>query len=353
MAAIDFPAAPAVNQLFTAANGVTYQWNGALWITYGTQGLLSGTALPTFDSLSAMLTDSGTAAFGAGYVMQITHGQQVWSRNFAAVDASHTISVDITLFVGTGSAGGSWNGGGGLFIDGAVAAVAQGHATITSGWLSEVRIVWQGVLAAGPHTFQVRCGGSSLTFLNGAAGNPQGGGALKSTMTITEIGGGAKGPPGDPGAAQVFLQMIDATSGAFQNVPGVAVPWNQTTAMTLAQGQQIYSANITPKSAASRLLVEALINFSSPTQDSYTLGLFRDSGANAIAQGLCAHSVAASAFQLKLRAVIPSVAIAPTTLKLRMGGNGGGAFVINGVTGGSLAVGGGTMFSGLTIHEIA
>ena len=54
-----------------------------------------------------------------------------------------------------------------------------------------------------------------------------------------------------------------------------------------------------------------------------------------------------------LRAVIPSVAIAPTTLKLRMGGNGGGAFVINGVTGGSLAVGGGTMFSGLTIHEIA
>jgi len=209
------------------------------------------------------------------------------------------------------------------------------------------------VLAAGSHTFQVRCGGSSLTFLNGAAGNPQGGGALKSTMTITEIGGGAKGPPGDPGAAQVFLQMIDATSGAFQNVPGVAVPWNQTTAMTLAQGQQIYSANITPKSAASRLLVEALINFSSPTQDSYTLGLFRDSGANAIAQGLCAHSVAASAFQLKLRAVIPSVAIAPTTLKLRMGGNGGGGFVINGVSGGSAAVGGGTMFSGLTIHEIA
>jgi hypothetical protein len=153
-------------------------------------------------------------------------------------------------------------------------------------------------------------------------------------------------PPG------VVLQTIDATSGVFQNVPGGVVPWNQTTAMTSVQGQQIYSAVVTPKSAASRLLVEVLINFSSPTQDSYTLGLFRDAGANAIAQGLCAHSVAASAFQLSLRAVIPSVATTATTLKLRMGGNGGPAFVINGVSGGSAAVGGGTMFSGMTITEV-
>ena len=35
MAAIDFPASPTVNQLFVAGNGVTYKWNGTLWVASG------------------------------------------------------------------------------------------------------------------------------------------------------------------------------------------------------------------------------------------------------------------------------------------------------------------------------
>jgi microcystin-dependent protein len=39
MAAIDFPASPTVGQQFTAANGVTYQWTGIMWIVApGTAG---------------------------------------------------------------------------------------------------------------------------------------------------------------------------------------------------------------------------------------------------------------------------------------------------------------------------
>ena len=36
MAALDFPAAPTVGQLFAAPNGVTYQWNGVLWLMVST-----------------------------------------------------------------------------------------------------------------------------------------------------------------------------------------------------------------------------------------------------------------------------------------------------------------------------
>ena len=35
MAAIDFPNAPAANQIFVAPNGVTYQWTGTLWLPIG------------------------------------------------------------------------------------------------------------------------------------------------------------------------------------------------------------------------------------------------------------------------------------------------------------------------------
>lgn len=47
MAAIDFPASPAANQIFVAPNGVTYQWTGALWLPIGgTQALYVGDTPP-------------------------------------------------------------------------------------------------------------------------------------------------------------------------------------------------------------------------------------------------------------------------------------------------------------------
>jgi len=38
MAAIDFPASPALDQVFNASNGSTYQWNGTVWIPTGVSG---------------------------------------------------------------------------------------------------------------------------------------------------------------------------------------------------------------------------------------------------------------------------------------------------------------------------
>jgi hypothetical protein len=39
MAALDFPASPTLNQLYTA-NGNTWQWNGESWVSYTPSGIL-------------------------------------------------------------------------------------------------------------------------------------------------------------------------------------------------------------------------------------------------------------------------------------------------------------------------
>jgi hypothetical protein len=42
MAALDFPAAPTLNQTYVAPNGVTYQWNGTIWVTaYAPTGMVA------------------------------------------------------------------------------------------------------------------------------------------------------------------------------------------------------------------------------------------------------------------------------------------------------------------------
>lgn len=48
MAALDFPSAPTVGQYFVAGNGVTYQWNGTMWLpTGGTGALFIGLTPPS------------------------------------------------------------------------------------------------------------------------------------------------------------------------------------------------------------------------------------------------------------------------------------------------------------------
>jgi hypothetical protein len=38
MAAVDFPASPALNQVFTASTGAVYKWDGTLWLPVGIAG---------------------------------------------------------------------------------------------------------------------------------------------------------------------------------------------------------------------------------------------------------------------------------------------------------------------------
>lgn len=50
MTALDFPASPAMGQLYVAPNGVTYQWNGVLWLSVQTSPLQKNSFMATIAS---------------------------------------------------------------------------------------------------------------------------------------------------------------------------------------------------------------------------------------------------------------------------------------------------------------
>lgn len=167
MAAINFPASPADGQLFAAA-GITYQWSAA-------KGLWLAPTTPVSGPVAASLYDKLTtpqAALGSGYdittVMQITQGAQVpWPggaiKSFTAVDPSRPIEVDCSLIHGAGGAAITISSA--LFIDGAVNAVQQATFTANAQWMGPTRILWRGALSAGAHTFQIRWGAQSGSYL--------------------------------------------------------------------------------------------------------------------------------------------------------------------------------------------
>jgi hypothetical protein len=219
MAAIDFPNAPALNQLFTASNGITYQWDGTTWVVYGTSGVISGaTAAPTYDTYNTKLLLSGEWTVGDN-VMQITHGKELFNRSFTALDATHPIEVDVDVPFGAGGAA-VWCIAG-IFIDGAANAVSQVAVVTNTQWGAFARVRWQGVIAAGPHTFSVRCGGANGQgcYINGNDSYRVGGGVQRCAMTIREIGTGVQGPPGQPGPAGGW--QTGDTVLSYRTVPSV------------------------------------------------------------------------------------------------------------------------------------
>lgn len=224
MAALDFPASPTVGDLFTGANGVIYQWTGVLWQTYGTTGLVTAGAAPTYDSTSSLFTDTGTVpAVSSNAPMQITQGVQVFNRVYTAVTPTNPIAVDVRgMFGGAGTAIYAVCG---LFIDGAAAAVAQTDAVANTGWTVPFAFYYRAALSSGSHTFQLRFGTVSTTgYLSGSgAGAPaMGGGSIRTTMVVAEtsLGGvqglqGPVGPAGPTGGSSVNPQ----TGTAYTLVP--------------------------------------------------------------------------------------------------------------------------------------
>lgn len=189
MVALDFPNAPANGQVFAAPNGVTYQWNGTLWTTYGGAGsVLGGISTPTYDASSVGLSSGATFWAGGDTAMQITNGVQLFNRAFTALTPANPIEVEAQVFLQATNAIAA-HGIVGLFIDGAASALAQGFTTCAPGSGGSVHLYWQGVLAAGLHTFMLRLGSlnSSGIYTNMSDAGHAGGGAQKNTMVIREV----------------------------------------------------------------------------------------------------------------------------------------------------------------------
>lgn len=117
MAAIDFPASPAVNQLFVAPNGVTYQWTGVLWLPVGgTTALSVGDTPPASPGANALWWNSTSGMLYIWYndgnttqwvpatptlpVGVIAPGTVLWRMYDEKVLAVSTAVIDLSVPVG-------------------------------------------------------------------------------------------------------------------------------------------------------------------------------------------------------------------------------------------------------------
>jgi hypothetical protein len=319
MAAIDFPNAPAANQVFNAPNGVAYIWTGSIWKVYSPAALLP-TAAPTFDMTNATFPAVGVIPFD-DTIPQISEGARVFQRVFTAQNAGNPIDVDAEIVTGTGGAG--VNYGLCLFIDNAPDAVAAKAMNVNVAQaLVPLRIRWRGVLAAGTHTFELRYGGGSAAYINRNDSGRFYGGALQATMSITEVGVGAQGPPGvqgPPGLGNVVLQTAVKQSLVTGNIIGTFNS-GQLTPFLISQGAALDSINFTPMSATSKIEVEGTFKGNGNATECWTLALFN--GSTYVDCQQC-YIGAGNVIQqtLPFKTVMPSPGTAAMTLNFRLGGN--------------------------------
>lgn len=162
-------------------------------------------------------------------------------------------------------------------------------------------------------------------------------------------------------AAVTFAKVPDGFVVGFSNVcTGTASggAFATTTSSTPAfddsipqntEGTEMIACAHTPKSATSKLVVDALIPFSTSATANVVAALFRDSDAGAIAADVFTTAGAGYRGHIRLRAVVTAGSTSETTFKVRMGLD-SGTLTVNGTAGARLW--GGIAQAGITVTEI-
>jgi len=331
MAAIDFPASPAVNQLFTAPNGVTYMWTGVLWVVYS-PALLGGPIAPQLrveDNTNSII--NGTYAIAG--VPQISGGARITQQSYTANNAANKIRLRYSgMFLNTTAQYITLA----LFIDGAVNAARSVIVTPNTNWNAWGELTWEGVLAAGAHTFELRGGGVSGGFYLNTGTVNGGGGTEACVLVIEEVGQGVQGPPGVAGPPGVGSYLIQSKYGeytAFGVAHGTAMSMG-TTPPAITEGEQLIAVPITPTNAGSRIRLRAQgIWTGNSASISLGAGLFDSRSSPALVTCACGNFSNGSTIPMHMEIEVPAGSTAARTYSLRVGPNtGAGSVFMNGYT---------------------
>jgi hypothetical protein len=123
---------------------------------YATSGGGTPVSVPTYDVFTATASLAGMYTnVLANAAPSITEGNLIFTKSFTASNAAHRIRVRVS---GTMSTNVAANGLTALHIDGGAAVRVQGVIAPSAALPFSVNLVWEGVLAAGAHTFVVRSG---------------------------------------------------------------------------------------------------------------------------------------------------------------------------------------------------
>lgn len=173
------------------------------------------------------------------------------------------------------------------------------------------------------------------------------GGEITAGQIYTLVHDGTYWQLGTGGFNPVVLQVVTAelvTSGSN----AATIP-EDTTIPQNTEGTEILTCSITPKSASSKLYVEAITHLGNGAVTRSIAALFRDSTADAIAAGKIKVDGPDTAYSLTVKKVVDSTATTLTTFKLRVGGASGTVYWNRDSTGSTL---GGVFTTTITITEV-
>lgn len=148
-----------------------------------------------------------------------------------------------------------------------------------------------------------------------------------------------------------ILQTVHVQDGAVATGT-TTIPFDDTIPQS-TEGDQYLNAKITPFNSNNDLIIEAVVNFahSAGAGNWFTVALFQDSTADAIAVVPQTTPAANYGMNMILRHKMKAATVAETELKIRAGSQGAGTTTFNGQSGARRY--GGVLASSLTITEIS
>lgn len=144
------------------------------------------------------------------------------------------------------------------------------------------------------------------------------------------------------------IQVVNYQTGAVATGT-TTIPIDDTIPQN-TEGTEFMALAITPISSTSKLLIGVSAILTHPNNNNFTLALFQDSAANALAATIV-YQTAAALTQVELNHYMTAGTTSSTTFKVRAGGNVAGTVTFNGMSGSRLY--GGSLASSITITEIA
>ena len=175
-------------------NGTDFEgYDGSQWISLTSSGTGVGSVVQVASYQTGAVATGSTQIPFDDTPPQSSEGDQYMTLSVTPKSATNKLRIDIVAHASGGIPAGSINMTAGLFKDSDTNALAAGHSYLTAGGIMQA-INFAHVMTAGSTsaiTFKVRVGSDNFatTTFNGTGGNRILGGALASSITITEIAG--------------------------------------------------------------------------------------------------------------------------------------------------------------------
>jgi len=233
-------------------------------------------------------------------------------------------------------------------LSGVITGNSTGTTTLTANGTTSVQLAaaLTDETGTGSAVFGTNCTLNTPNLTTPSFANLSSAIGLNLTSGVSSILPKANGGTAVPDC-QVIGQVVNTQVTAVATGTTI-MPFDDTIPQN-TEGNEFMSLAITPKSAASTLIIDVQMQLSSSVIAAVSYGLFQDSTVSAICSGYHSQLTAGVAIRAVIRYTMTSGTTSSTTFKVRAGGSAAGTMTINGIGGARYL--GGSAASSITITE--